>query len=237
MENVNEFLKVSDGDGSGDGSGYGYGSGYGSGSGYGYGSGDGYGDGDGSGDGYGYGYGSGDGDGSGDGSGSGDGDGSGSGYGDGDGDGIRKYTNHHVHYIDGVPTIIYSVKGQVAKGAIIKGDLTLKDCYIAKVGNFFAHGSSIEGSVSDAQAKYNENRPLKDRISDFVSNFNGTDRYPASEFYKWHTTLTGSCSLGKDNFIKEHNIDLNDKMTVHEFINLTKNAYGSDAIKQLAKYY
>ncbi len=181
------------------------------------GSGDGYGSasGDGSGDGYGYGY----------------------GYGSGDGSDLKKYTNYPVHYIDGVPTIIYSVKGQVAKGAIIKSDLTLQDCYIAKVGNFFAHGETIEKAISEAQQKYNENRPLEDRIADFIAQFNGTDEYLASEFYKWHTTLTGSCSIGKDNFIKEHDIDLSDKMTVHKFINLTKNAYGSEVINQLAKNY
>ena len=180
-----------------------------------------------------YGYGSGDGSGYG----SGSGDGSGDGYGYGYGDGLKKFNTHTVHQIDNTPTIIYYVKGQVAKGAIIKNDLTLQDCYVAKVGNFFAHGSTIEKAISEAQEKYNENRPLEDRIADFVLHFNNTDKYPASEFYKWHTILTGSCSFGKDNFVQQNGIDLNGEMTASEFINLTKNAYGSDAIKQLAESY
>lgn len=52
--------------------------------------------------------------GSGYGYGSGYGSGSGSGYGDGDdsGDGIKKYGGEDVHMIDGVQTIITSVKGK-----------------------------------------------------------------------------------------------------------------------------
>ena len=223
MEAIAEFLKISYSSDYDSGYDSGYGSGYGSGSGYSSGSGTG----DSSGDGFGYGSVSG----------SGSGTGSGSGDGSGDGYGLKKFNNHPVHYIDSIPTIIYSVKGQIAKGVIINSDLTLKDCYIAKVGNFFAHGKTIEKAILDAQEKYNENRPLEDRITDFVSEFNGTDKYPTSEFYKWHTTLTGSCSFGKDQFVESIGIDLNGKITVMEFIELTKDQYGSDAIKQLAKKY
>ena len=182
-----------------------------------------YGSGYGYGGGYGYGY--------------GDGDGSGSGSGDGSGYGIKKYTNHSVHYIDSVPTIIYSAKGGIAKGAIIKSDLTLQDYYIAKVGNFFAHGKTAKTAISDAQKKYNENRPVEERISDFVSTFKIGKKYPASLFYRWHTTLTGSCDIGKKLFIESNGIDLKSKMTVSEFIDLTINQYGSEIIKKLSLKY
>lgn len=40
--------------------------------------------------------------------------------------------------------------------------------------------------------------------------------------------------MGRDNFIKNNKIDiLKDKFTVLEFIELTKNQYGGDVIKQL----
>ena len=156
-EKIKAFLTISRG--------YGYGYGYGSGSGYGYGdghgSGSGYGHGNGDGDGDGYGYGSGYGDGSGYGSGYGYGDGhgngDGSGYGYGYGYGILNYNGHKVYMIDSVPTLIYSVHSNYAKGAILKDDLTLQPCFIAKVGNSFAHAETLKKAFADATGKELEN--------------------------------------------------------------------------------
>ena len=266
-EVIKKFLSISSGygygdgygDGSGDGSGSGYGYGYGSGSdsgygdgdgdgsGYGYGSGSdsgyGDGDGDGSGDGYDSGYGDGDGDGSGDGYGYGDGDGygygDGDGYGYGDGDGIKEYNHQKVYIIDGLQTLIYSVHGNYAIGKQINTDLTLSDCYIAKVGNYFAHGKTLKEARADATAKYEQNKPIEERIADFISQYPSLDTIAEhSELYKWHNKLTGSCTFGRDSFAKEHNFDKdNGSMTVREFINLTRNSYGGDIIQQLEKEY
>ena len=160
---IDIFLKIEkktgSGDGYGSGSGAGYGSSFGNGSGYGDVSGSG--DGDGSGSGYGSGYGPGYG--SGYGYSYGDGDGSGSGY----GDGIVEYNHQKVYKIDGVSTIIDSVHGNYANGKILRDDLTVRECFIAKCGNFFAHGETIKQALSDASEKYNENKPLSetDRMS------------------------------------------------------------------------
>ena len=62
-----------------------------------------------------------DGYGSGDGSGSGSGDGSG----DGDGSGIKKFEGHEVFVVDDMPTLIYTVHGNYARGAILQSDLNL----------------------------------------------------------------------------------------------------------------
>ena len=217
MEAIEKFLSIS--------SSYGYG--YGSGSGYGYG----YGDGSGSG----YGYGSGSGSGSGYGYGSGDGDGSGYGY--GSGDGLKTFNKSKVFKIDDTPTIIYSVKNNIAKGAILNDDLTLRDCYIAKSGNYFAHGETIKKSLEDAISKELENKPIAERISDFAKTFNNKDSYSNQEFSNWHKRLTGSCDLGRTSFMQNKGIDINGKMTVKEFISITKDAYGSDVINELDKQY
>ena len=74
---------------------------------YGYG----YDDGSGSGSGYGYGYGS----------------GYGSGY-----DTIKSINGKKIHCIDGQPTILNSIHKDVARGAILQVDFTLKPCYIVK---------------------------------------------------------------------------------------------------------
>ena len=218
------------GDGSVSGDGSGYGDGSGSGSGYGYGSGSGYGDGSGYGSGSGSGYGSGYG--SGDGSGSGSGDGSGSGY--GYGYGVIEYNHKKVYKIDGIATIIDSVHGNYAKGKILKNDLTLIECYIAKCGNFFAHGETLKQALADASEKYNENKPLEERIADFNETYPDNDApIDGNELFSWHHILTGSCLFGRKEFCSSKGLDLNAKYTVREFISLTENAFGSDVIKQL----
>lgn len=64
--------------------------------------------------------------------GSGDGYGSGYGSGYGYGDGIKRFNGETVYRIDGVNTLIRSVRGNTAHGAILNDDLTLTSCYIAK---------------------------------------------------------------------------------------------------------
>jgi hypothetical protein len=218
MEGLKRFLTVSDG--SGDGSGSGSGDGYGSGSGDGYGYGDGSGYGSGSGDGSGSGY--------------GDGDGYGDGYGYGYGYGLKEFNGNKVYYIDGIPTIIQSVKGFIARGFIVNKDLTTIDTYIARVGNFFAHGATVDEAVKDAEIKHRNNSPVEERISLFLSEFRGNDKISAKELFDWHQTLTGSCELGRNLFCSESGISVEkDSFTMKEFIELTINHYGGDVIKKL----
>ena len=139
--------------------GYGYGDGdssvscnlYGKGSGGGC-SGNGDGDGDGAGDGMGYGSDSGSGHGSNystygtydDGNDCGSGSlcctGSGKGY----GDGVKDINGNIVYIIDDIPTIITSVRNNIAKGFIVKSDLQFEPCYIVKENNQFAHGDTLK---------------------------------------------------------------------------------------------
>lgn len=49
---------------------------------------------------------------------------------------------------------------------------------------------------------------------------------------------TGSCRFGRDEFAANHGLDHEDgAMTMRQFINLTINAYGGDAIKELLHAY
>ena len=242
MENlgdkIKKFLFIEDGCGNGNGNGYGNGDGNGNGNGNGYGYGDGYGDGcgygsgDGDGCGYGSGYGCGYGSGSGDGCGYGDG--YGDGCGDGSGSGIEELDHQKVYKIDGVQTIIDSVHSNYAKGKILNGDLTTKDCFIAKCGNYFAHGETLKKALEDASEKYNENKPLEERIKEFNEKFPGDNVfYSGSELFSWHHILTGSCLFGRQQFCESKGLDIKDKYTIKQFISLTENAFGSDEIKKL----
>ena len=213
------------GNGSGNGSGYGYGSGSGSGSGYGngYGYGYGYGSGSGSGSGYGYGYGYGDGDGDGDGS--------------GDGDGIKSLFGEDVHMIDGVPTIITRVRGNVAKGKIVRGDMGTETAYIVKGGRCFAHGRTLHEARAAMEGKLFEDMPVEARIDAFAAEFKPGAARTVADFYDWHHKLTGSCMQGRAAFARDHGLKMDDAMTPEEFIRLTCDAYGGEVIRQLAGRY
>jgi hypothetical protein len=41
--------------------------------------------------------------------------------------------------------------------------------------------------------------------------------------------------MGKDSFVQNNGIDLKKKYTVSEFVNLCKNAYGSEVIKEIER--
>ena len=217
IDKIKAFLKVNEYP-----CGYGYGDGYGCGCGYGDSCGDSCGDGNGCGygDGYGYGY--------------GDGYGYGSGNGDGYGN-IKSLNGQPVYIIDETQTIITQVVGQYAKGFILGSDLTMTPCYIAKCGNYFAHGEMLRDALEDAVSKYEQDLPVEERIVNFNSTFPDNDKpVKVSLLYVWHNKLTGSCAMGRQAFAKEHNIDIEtDSMTVAEFIRLTENSYGGNVIKLL----
>ena len=196
--------------------GYGYGYGYGSGSGYG------------SGYGYGYGYGSG----------YGDSDGSGSCYGSGYGYGIKEINGQRVYMIDDVPTLIDRVRGDYAKGSILRDDLSIQPCYVARVGNSFAHGDTLHQALADATAKELEDQPIEERIARFVAEFPDPDKaVPFKSLYTWHHVLTGSCTMGRDEFTRSHSLDTAKDYTPRYFIEITAHAYGGQAIRQLAEQY
>lgn len=240
VSNIGRFLIVptfdGDGDGNGDGRGNGDGKGYGNGDGKGNGYGDGYGDGDGYG--VGNGNGKGKGRGRGNGVGYGDGNGDGNGYGDGN-TGFVSINGEKVHYIDGIPTVIFSVHGDYASAGILQHDLTFKTCYVARAGNEFAHGETLRKAREDAQDKRTRKIPLKERLAEFKAAFPEWDTpYFNSDLYRWHNVLTGSYRMGRDEFAREHGIDVEGgKMTVREFVSLTEHSYGGKAVSSLRELY
>ena len=173
------------------------------------------------------------------------GSGSGDGYGDGSGDGsgygydIPEFNGKKVHQVDGVATIIDSVHGNYAMGHILNRDFTLTPCWIARDGDFFAHGDTLADAVRDAAAKRLKNSPLEERVAKFRGEWPDADvKISALLLWEWHHILTGSCEAGRNAFARDHGIDImNDSFTVREFITLTKDAYGRDAIRQLAEAY
>lgn len=159
----------------------------------------------------------------------------GSGSGDGFGSGIKSINGSEIHQIDDVPTIIKQTKGNVAKGFILEPDLTLTPCYVAKGQDKFAHGKTLREAINELQNKMFSDMDTDEVIKMFLNEFSDLDqKYPAKSFYVWHNRLTGSCEMGRNSFVKSGGYDLeNDTFTVREFIEITKNAFGGDVIKQL----
>ena len=231
MEEIKILEFISSGSGRGDsskdgsGDGFGYGSGYGSGYGQVYGCGDGSGDGSGYGSGYGYGFGYG----------NGSGDDSGSGNSFGYGSGLKSISRKKIYMVDGIAITISHIHGNIAKGTIVNNDLTETPCYIVKEGKYFAHGKTLAEANAALQDKLFYEMPTEARIAAFWACHKKGVKYPTKDFFEWHHKLTRSCLMGRQQFAKDHDVDLDGEMTVEEFIALTKNAFGGDIIKKLEK--
>lgn len=244
-EKIKKFLAVDVGDGSGFGDGSGscdfYGKGFGGGC-----SGNGDGDGDGSGDGMGYGSDSGLGHGSNystygtydDGDDCGSGSlyctGSGKGY----GDGIKEINGKEIYMVDDIPTIFKSIRNNIAKGFIVKNDLQFEPCYIVKENNQFAHGFTLKDAFMSLQEKLYDDSTEEERIETFKKQFPEYDvKYNNRDLFVYHHVLTGSCRMGREAFMSNKGLSLDDKTSVREFVKLTQDAYGGDIIKKLPEAY
>lgn len=166
--------------------------------------------------------------------------GNGNGYGDGNHSfygysGIKSINGDKVYTIDGVNTIIKSIKWNIAKGFILRNDLTLVPCYIVKNDYSFAHGDTIKAALKSLQEKTDLNLPIPQRIINFKNQFHDFNvKIKAQVLYDWHFKLTGSCKTGRDTFCINNNINIEkDKFTVNEFIALTKDSYKGEIIKLL----
>ena len=135
--------------------------------------------------------------------------------------------------VDGVQTLIKHVSGAMAKGFILESDFTLNPCYIAKGNGYFAHGKTAKDAVEALQAKIFENMDADEAIEAFMDKFEKDKSYKGAEFFEWHHYLTGSCQMGRESFVRNHAINLEDEMTVEEFIALCENDYGGEVIRDL----
>lgn len=223
MENVKEWLMGNSGYGndygngccSGDGCGDGCGYSYGSGNGCGYGDGCGYGYSDGCGYGYGYGFGY----------------GCGNGY--GFGYGLKELNGHNIYHIDGIETIITHIKEHVAKGYIVRGDLSLDSCYVVKRNGYFAHGETLREAEEALRTKIFNNMDTDDTIEAFMNEFKKDEKYKGTVFFEWHNFLTGSCLMGRKAFVANKGLNLESLYTVDEFIKICEDDFGSEIIKRL----
>lgn len=149
--------------------------------------------------------------------------------------GISSYNGNKVYYIDGIPTVIKHVKGNVAKGFMLNSDLTMTPCYVVKERGYFAHGNTLREAYTALQEKLHDNPTEEERLKKFKDKFpDFSKKYPAYDLFSWHHVLTGSCKAGREAFCRDNDIDINkDSFTIYEFVELTKNSYGGKTILKL----
>ena len=108
---------------------------------------------------------------------------------------------------------------------------------VAKGGNCFAHGETLHEAFAALNEKLFEDMPAEERVAAFVKDHKAGHRYSNQDFFGWHHRLTGSCEMGRLQFVKEHGIDMSGSMTPEDFVRLTMNDYGRDIIRMLKPYY
>lgn len=150
---------------------------------------------------------------------------------------LTSYNGEKVYYVDGIPMIIKSVHSNIAHGYVIKDDMNLEECYVAKGHGYFAHGNSIKGAIDALESKILSNLDIDTKIKEFKETFKKGVKYSGHEYYNWHNILTGSCEFGRNNFVKNHNINLDDELTPNEFLKLVEGEYGWSILEQLVKHY
>ena len=135
--------------------------------------------------------------------------------------------------IDGVPTILTRIIGNVAKGFIVGPDFLLAPTFVCKQGNTFAHGETLHKAREALLEKLFDDMPTEARIAAFCKEFKSGVKRPAMDFFSWHHRLTGSCEQGRKEFVRQHSIDINhDELTSEEFFALTRDSYGGSIIRQ-----
>lgn len=116
---------------------------------------------------------------------------------------------------------------------VIKDDMSTAKMYIAKSGNLFAHGDTKAEALQAVNDKFYASLSFEKKKSEFIKLFKKDGTYPNRHFFEWHHFLTGSCESGRLMFVKSHNIDLDEGMSTITFLNLTKNEYNGEAIRQI----
>ena len=168
----------------------------------------------------------------------GDGSPDGNGYGYFDNLGLKEINGNIVYIIDDIPTIITSVRNNIAKGFIVKSDLQFEPCYIVKENNQFAHGDTLKDAFMSLQEKLYDYSTEEERIEAFKKKFPEYDvKYKNRDLFVYHHVLTGSCRMGREAFVSNKGLSLDGKTSVREFVKLTQDAYGGDIIKKLPEAY
>ena len=107
------------------------------------------------------------------------------------------------------------------------GDVTLYETdqgFVARIGNKFAHGKTIEEAKNDLRYK------LSDRDTSKYETWKLDDVKSTDELIESYMAITGACSFGTKQFCES--IQLKDSYMVKEIIELTEGKYGNKQYRE-----
>lgn len=155
---------------------------------------------------------------------------------------LSEFEGFKVYMVDHIPTCIESVHISMSLSYAI--GFTIEDYWrrcptvVAKVAGYFAHGDSLREAIQAAQEKLLRNIPIEDRIKQFVELYPDIHQLvPNKKLFDAHHYLTGSCYFGRKQFCKGNGIDLENSMSIADFIRWTCAEYGDEIIHKLAIAY
>lgn len=108
-----------------------------------------------------------------------------------------------------------------ATGFLIKDDgktekfVALKDIDYVGIGRTRAHADEEIRQYESEKIGFDE------KIKEFVERFKKDGMYSVSEFFSWHRRLANSCYFGRIHFMREHNLNWDDKMSPMYFVKIT----------------
>jgi len=144
---------------------------------------------------------------------------------------IYKGKKFSVRTVDGSTMLISSSK-KVGEYIVHRalyfegGDLeNLSKAYLAEKDGVYIHGETIDQAIRDVAFKY---RQKNLDVSDLAKEVKAKG-YLTKEDYR---LLTGACKLGVNKFIEDNEI-ATDRLSIEEVLELTKDAYGGETIREL----
>ena len=127
-------------------------------------------------------------------------------------------------FADGICLKLVSSKTQGHVTVYECKDFSNKISYVARSGDKFSHGETIEKSISDLRYK------ISSRDTSRFSSWEIDDIKPIEELIEAYRVVTGACEAGVKMFLENKNLS-SDKMSVQEAIALTENQYGHECFK------
>ena len=104
---------------------------------------------------------------------------------------------------------------------------TKKTYYVTEKDGFYAHGETIEKAIKDVDFKILYAQGLEENVKRIKS-----QGYMTAQDYR---LLTGSCEQGTQRWLDENGYTWEDKKTIDEVLELTKNAYAHDNLVRALK--
>ena len=133
-------------------------------------------------------------------------------------------------HIDGYTMIIESTKKSgdftIMKSRYFKGGeiSDMPKCWIASRGDYFAHGKTMKQAIEDVNFKYLQ---ATLDVTELVESIKKSKVVTKNDY----RLLTGACSMGCDEFMKEHGIK--DSVPLDDCKKLVRNAYGGERFNEL----